>query len=166
MNYDEYKELETRQQLSAWGELSEQERQYALDAIAKEQGGHAELPEFYEGILEEEAMKLQHPGKTAGVLAELTREHLGDLVDGLYPKPSEPAEDVVNSPTHYNRKGVECIDAIEASMEPGEFRAYLKGNIIKYMWRCNYKGKTVQDLEKAKWYLSRLIERQKEAGDE
>ena len=39
-------------------------------------------------------------------------------------------EDVVNSPTHYNAKGVECIEAIEASMTGSEFQGYLKGNVM------------------------------------
>jgi len=30
-------------------------------------------------------------------------------------------EDAVNSPSHYNAKGVECIEAIEASMTGSEF---------------------------------------------
>ena len=61
--------------------------------------------------------------------------------------------DIVNHPPHYklNTKGIECIDAIE-------FRGYLRGQVIKYIWRCNYKGKRLEDLEKAEWYLKRYIE--------
>ena len=66
-------------------------------------------------------------------------------------------EDVVNSPSHYNTKGVECIEAIEASMSEQEFQGYLKGNVMKYMWRYTYKGKPVEDLKKAEWYLQKLI---------
>lgn len=66
-------------------------------------------------------------------------------------------EDVVNSPAHYNAKGVECIEAIEASMTGTEFQGYLKGNVMKYMWRYTYKGKPVEDLKKAEWYLQKLI---------
>ena len=28
---------------------------------------------------------------------------------------------------------------------------------MKYLWRYKYKGKPLQDLQKAEWYLSRLI---------
>ena len=66
-------------------------------------------------------------------------------------------EDVVNSPAHYNEKGVECIEAIEASMSAEEFQGYLKGNLMKYTWRYKYKGKPVEDLKKAEWYLKKLI---------
>ena len=64
--------------------------------------------------------------------------------------------DMVNSPPHYNQAGVECIEAIRAATDEG-YQYYLQGNIIKYLWRYRYKN-GVQDLEKAKWYLDKLIE--------
>jgi len=69
----------------------------------------------------------------------------------------EKADDPVNSPAHYNRKGVEAIQAIEASMSNEEFRGYCKGNAMKYLWRYQYKGKPVEDLKKCRWYLDKLI---------
>jgi hypothetical protein len=60
------------------------------------------------------------------------------------------------NPTHY--KGtIECIDAIESTMTKEAFRGYLKGNVLKYMWRYEKKN-GVEDLQKADWYLKRLIE--------
>tara|TARA_R110002020_G_scaffold109555_1_gene253464 strand:- start:980 stop:1210 length:231 start_codon:yes stop_codon:yes gene_type:complete len=67
-------------------------------------------------------------------------------------------EDAVNKPKHYNQQGIECIEGIRASMSDLEFRGYLKGNVEKYLWRYSYKGKPQEDLLKAQWYLSRLIE--------
>jgi hypothetical protein len=66
------------------------------------------------------------------------------------------AQDMVNSPPHYNQAGIECIDAIRAATDDG-YEYYLQGNIIKYLWRYRYKN-GVQDLEKAQWYLQKLIE--------
>tara|TARA_R100000329_G_scaffold143055_1_gene126840 strand:- start:1754 stop:1972 length:219 start_codon:yes stop_codon:yes gene_type:complete len=63
--------------------------------------------------------------------------------------------DMVNSPPHYNAGGIECIDAIEASMSKEAFRGYLKGNMLKYIWRYENKGGK-EDLDKANWYLTRL----------
>ena len=63
--------------------------------------------------------------------------------------------DLVNHPPHYNQGGIECIDAIEASMSPQGFRDYLKGNILKYLWRYEQKH-GLEDLENAQWYLTRL----------
>ena len=67
--------------------------------------------------------------------------------------------DPVESPTHYNSGSIECIDAIKESMSEREFRGYLKGNVMKYLWRYDrkVKGKAREDLKKANWYLERLI---------
>lgn len=63
--------------------------------------------------------------------------------------------DMVNSPPHYNQAGIECLDAIGAATGEG-YEYYLQGNIIKYLWRYRYKN-GVEDLNKAKFYLERLI---------
>jgi hypothetical protein len=72
--------------------------------------------------------------------------------------------DVVNSPPHYKSGGIEAIEGIEASMEPEAYAGYLKGNIMKYMWRYERKGKPVEDLKKAQWYLGRLIAAQEKVS--
>lgn len=64
--------------------------------------------------------------------------------------------DPVNNPQHYTAGDIECIDAIRASMTTEEFAGFLKGNAIKYIWRYRHKGKAVEDLKKAEWYLGRL----------
>lgn len=64
--------------------------------------------------------------------------------------------DAVNSPPHYNKSGIECIDAIRAALGPEGFKSYCQGNALKYLWRHQYKGKPVEDLEKANWYITRL----------
>ena len=66
-------------------------------------------------------------------------------------------QDMVNHPPHYNKHGIECIQAIRAAFTDKEFRGYIKGNVLKYTWRENYKNKN-QDLQKAKWYLDKLLQ--------
>ena len=68
--------------------------------------------------------------------------------------------DPVNHPSHYNAGSIECIDAIEAALTPEEFRGFLKGNALKYIWRSGRKGDEFEDLKKSMWYLAR------EVGDE
>ena len=68
----------------------------------------------------------------------------------------QQAFDTVQRPAHYNQSGIECIDAIAASMTPAEFQAYLKGNVQKYLWRYKHKN-GVEDCRKAQWYLDRLV---------
>jgi len=67
-------------------------------------------------------------------------------------------EDVVNNPDHYNTGRIECIEAIEESMSSVAYKGYLKGNAMKYLWRYDYKGKQVEDLQKCQWYLARLTQ--------
>lgn len=69
--------------------------------------------------------------------------------------------EAVERPKHYNTGNIECIRAIEASMTEEEFKGYLKGNALKYIWRYRYKSKPEQDLKKAAWYLNKLIEKNK-----
>lgn len=67
------------------------------------------------------------------------------------------SNDVVDRPAHYNQGGIECIAAIEASMGGDAFKGYLKGSVLKYLWRYEHKGRPVEDLRKARWFLDRLI---------
>ena len=62
--------------------------------------------------------------------------------------------DPVNHPKHYisHPSGVECIEVTE------HFN-FNKGNAIKYIWRSSDKGKEVEDLRKARWYIDREIAR-------
>lgn len=67
--------------------------------------------------------------------------------------------DVVNSPPHYKTGGIEAIEGIEASMGPEAYAGYLKGSVTKYLWRYEKKGKPLEDLKKARWFLDRLIQK-------
>ena len=71
--------------------------------------------------------------------------------------PAEEAVDMVNSPPHYNQTGIECIHAISAATGDG-FKYYLQGNIMKYLWRFDYKDKPLEDLNKEKSYQIWSIE--------
>ena len=62
--------------------------------------------------------------------------------------------EAVNHPAHYNVGKIEVIDAIE---DWG--LNFSLGNAVKYIARADHKGKPVEDLEKARWYIEREIER-------
>lgn len=66
--------------------------------------------------------------------------------------------DVVNHPPHYGEGKIECIEYLKDNMDVMMFMGYLEGNIKKYLHRYRYKGKPLEDLKKAHWYLNRLIE--------
>lgn len=75
--------------------------------------------------------------------------------------------DAVNHPQHYTQSGIECIDAIDSVTSgygrPGH--AYYAGQVLKYLWRAPFKGHYLQDLEKAQWYLNRLVKKVQDEAD-
>jgi hypothetical protein len=66
------------------------------------------------------------------------------------------ASDPVNNPSHYNHGEIEAITYIKDNLGEG-YSYYLEGNIKKYLHRYRYKGRPVEDLKKAQWYLNQLI---------
>lgn len=90
---------------------------------------------------------------------------LDDVLSDLVTIGKEIEEDddpsVVNHPSHYTYSSVEPITAIEAWQLP-----YHLGNVVKYVSRAGHKdaSKTVEDLEKAAWYLDRYIKMLKGKG--
>lgn len=71
----------------------------------------------------------------------------------------KPAENAVDHPHHYNQGSIECIDALNAMVE-GWFdpvAAVLAWQTVKYIWWHLPKGKPVEDLKKAQFYLNRLV---------
>jgi hypothetical protein len=65
---------------------------------------------------------------------------------------SETIEDPVNHPSHYNWLPVEVIQITE------HFN-FCMGNALKYIMRADYKGKPIEDLKKARWYIDRELAR-------
>lgn len=69
------------------------------------------------------------------------------------------SKDNVNHPQHYQSVSkCECgktIECINITREMG----FNLGNAIKYIWRCEKKGKKAEDLKKAIWYLQDELNR-------
>lgn len=66
--------------------------------------------------------------------------------------------DPVFKPEHYNSGKYETIDVIADALGDWETISYCHGNILKYTIRMWKKGNPIQDAEKAKWYLTKMIE--------
>ena len=92
---------------------------------------------------------IEYMRKKAKEMEEKTKEQKVKYLSGK-------KDDMVNHPPHYNKAGIETIQAIKAMTDKG-FEYYLQGNIMKYLWRYRYKN-GVEDLKKAQWYLSELID--------
>ena len=69
--------------------------------------------------------------------------------------------DQVNHPSHYKQGRVEAIEVIEdvVAGAPDAVTGYLVGQTLKYLLRAWHKGNTMQDLQKAAWYLNRAIDK-------
>ena len=74
-------------------------------------------------------------------------------------KPSNTS--AVDHPAHYNAGNIEVIDAIE-DWNLG----FNLGNAVKYIARADHKGKPIEDLKKALWYIEREVKRREGAGDD
>ena len=81
----------------------------------------------------------------------------------------EVVYDVVNKPRHYNFGLIEVIDFIKqvVNTHKNPYAGYCIGNVIKYTARAMVKGKPVEDLQKAGYYLNEAIKviSESEEGD-
>ena len=66
-------------------------------------------------------------------------------------------EDLVNHPQHYTGD-IECIDVIKQQFGLDGMIKFCLGNAMKYIFRCEHKGTTKMDLQKAVWYLNKAID--------
>ena len=65
---------------------------------------------------------------------------------------------MTEEPNYYTKNGISPINAMSQGLiSKEEYRGFLKGNIIKYITRSDYKENTYEDLKKAKHYLELLI---------
>ncbi len=81
-------------------------------------------------------------------------DRIGPNLEGVVDQPTPP-HDPVNRPAHYTTGTIEVLDFIEDQ----QF-GYLDGQVIKYVSRYRHKGKPLEDLQKAKFYLERLLRKE------
>lgn len=85
------------------------------------------------------------------------REQAAEQAERAYHERAQ-ARDNVNHPAHYTAGGIECIDALKAATEGLHgIQAVCAANAIKYVWRFSRKN-GAEDIEKAIWYLQRLLQ--------
>jgi hypothetical protein len=70
-------------------------------------------------------------------------------------------DDLINHPAHYNAGPIESIDVIEQTVAhaPWPVLGGLQWQVLKYLLRLWHKGNALEDAQKARWYLNRLIEK-------
>ncbi len=66
-------------------------------------------------------------------------------------------DDIINKPNHYHRNNIDVIKFAELQFDKLELQGFYRINVLKYITRFDRKNK-VEDLEKAKFYIDKLIE--------
>jgi hypothetical protein len=104
----------------------------------------------YDELMEQKERYELHPELASGVNGLSADSFI--IEERLFGKPFDDVE----QPEHYVTGGIEAIDIIKAKLTPEEFRGFLKGNVMKYTMRSNYKGQHDKDCSKAAWYADEL----------
>lgn len=77
----------------------------------------------------------------------------------------EEDKKVINHPERYGGDTTyECIKVLEAWLSEEQYKGFLRGNALKYLCRVGKKDESVQELNKARWYLDKLIEKEEKNG--
>ena len=66
--------------------------------------------------------------------------------------------DEINTPTHYHKGGIDVIGFAEKQFSVEERRGFYRISALKYVTRFQDKGAPVKDLNKAKFFIDKLIE--------
>ena len=59
-------------------------------------------------------------------------------------------------PNHYKNGKMEAIKIMQNSLSDEEYKGFLKGLIIKYLYRADSKN-GLEDYKKAQWYMNELV---------
>lgn len=104
-------------------------------------------------VIPELEVKFEDDSKCDGVEADVE----------VYFEESKRDLDLIDNQIHYTVNGIQPIQIMKANMTKEEYRGFLEGNILKYPLRYKHKN-GLEDLKKAKTYLTWLIEDIEERG--
>lgn len=68
---------------------------------------------------------------------------------------------MINAPPHYTKGAIQFLDYLKQQLSQEGYFGFLEASVMKYMHRHKLKNKNIEDLEKANFYLNRLIEEYK-----
>ena len=99
--------------------------------------------------------KKDYMDRVVSWVAQLSEEDCRRLIEQ---SEKSSLKDMVNHPPHYSNK-IECLDIIEQQVDDPS--SVYEGHIWRYLYRNKDKGSNIEDLEKAEFYLKRLIKHYK-----
>lgn len=73
--------------------------------------------------------------------------------------------DLINKPDHYHKNGIDVIGFAQMQLPPEQLKGFCRVNVLKYVTRYDRKN-GVQDLEKARFYIDKLIELEEGGSDD
>lgn len=74
------------------------------------------------------------------------------------------SEDLVNAPNHYHKGGVDVLTFVDGKLSSERIAGFYQINILKYVTRYQEKN-GIEDLQKAEFYLKKLIELESENNE-
>lgn len=135
------------------------------DGVAPEQEVNMTYDEYLnqsDDVVTKHLVKEAH--KTMELLFEEYEPTNDSKCDGVEPDVEVYFEsDLIDNQIHYTANGIQPIQIMKANMTKEEYRGFLEGNILKYPLRYKHKN-GLEDLKKAKTYLTWLIEDIEERG--
>jgi hypothetical protein len=94
----------------------------------------------------------------SGFSDEQGRDYIVDDKGFIHPKvASNVSDDPVEKPAHYRQGNIEAVDYLKDNLPVEAFIGGCEWNVKKYLHRWRYKGKPLEDLKKARWYLDLWI---------
>ena len=68
---------------------------------------------------------------------------------------------MINAPPHYTKGAIQFLEYLKQQLSKEGYLGFLEASVMKYMHRHKLKDANIEDLEKANFYLNRLIEEYK-----
>ncbi len=162
-NYDmdQIEREQSQKQKEQWRDYVEDSLKHPLDNSSNEGFGRDDQNNIKEILRKnnvvQDHIETENKKMTLDPLGyELYNSPENILPAGVKDKRRPLEKEEVTNPKHYNERKMEPLDYIIANELD-----FLEGNIVKYITRYTYKG-GVNDLLKARTYLEKLIERERD----
>lgn len=110
--------------------------------------------------LKDDFFKVKRKVVGGTVVSALSNSRSLILTDETYAQDFEetlPIYDTVVKPKHYNTGSEDLIEQWSKHYNSDEYVSLMESHIDKYVKRHRHKGKPIEDLNKAKEYINRLI---------
>lgn len=75
------------------------------------------------------------------------------------------SHDDINTPAHYHSNGIDVIGFAEKQFSKEQLIGSHRINVLKYVTRFDKKGSPMKDLKKARFYIDKLIELERDSDE-